>query len=73
MKITAVVKAGARKESIEKTGERCFKVSVKEVPEKGKANAAAIKILARFLRVPASAVKLLFGASSRKKIFEVNV
>ncbi len=71
MRIFAVVRPSAGKESVEEEENGILKINVKETPEKGKANAAAAKILAEFLKVPVSAIKLVSGASSRKKIFEI--
>lgn len=73
MKFFVVVKPGAGKELVEETEDGVLKISVKEAPEKGKANAAAVKVLAKFLNIHASAVRLVSGASSRKKVFEVKI
>jgi uncharacterized protein (TIGR00251 family) len=48
-----------------------LKVSVTAVPERGKANAAVLALLADALRVPKSAVVLLRGDSSSQKQFEI--
>jgi uncharacterized protein YggU (UPF0235/DUF167 family) len=42
------------------------------VPDKGKANTAAIALLARTLRVPKSAITLVAGASARLKTVRID-
>ncbi|PJA37619.1 hypothetical protein CO181_02780, partial [candidate division WWE3 bacterium CG_4_9_14_3_um_filter_43_9] len=50
MKIFVKAKPRAKNEKIEKIGEDCFKVSVKEPPEEGKANQAIVKALAEYFK-----------------------
>jgi uncharacterized protein YggU (UPF0235/DUF167 family) len=45
---------------------------VKPVPEGGKANQEAIRLLARHFSVRMAGVRLVSGARSKKKAFEVN-
>ena len=52
-------------------GERTLKIQVTAVPEKGKANAAMIKLLSKHWGVPKSAITILRGETSRTKILEV--
>lgn len=52
-------------------GRRVLKARVRAVPEGGKANEALIKLIAKALSVPASAVKLEAGAASRIKTLRV--
>lgn len=47
-------------------------VKVTAPPEGGKANAAVIAVLASAFGVPKSAVRVVRGASSRHKMFEVD-
>ena len=56
MKISVKAKPKSKKEFIKKTDVACFTVAVTEVPEKGKANQAIIKALAKFFGIPASSV-----------------
>jgi uncharacterized protein (TIGR00251 family) len=44
-----------------------LKVAVNAPPEKGKANAAVLEVLAKFLAVPRASLELLSGDSSRNK------
>jgi len=48
-----------------------LKISVTAAPEKGKANKAAVDVLAKALGVPKSAIALVAGAASRDKTFAV--
>ncbi len=71
MKIFVKAKPGAREEKIEKVGENEFKVSVKELPIKGKANFAIERALAEYFKVSISNIKLVSGFSSKNKVFEI--
>jgi len=48
-----------------------LKVKTTAVPEKGKANAAVIKLLSKYYKVPKSAITILKGHTSSKKIIEI--
>ncbi|WP_226017615.1 DUF167 domain-containing protein [Novosphingobium sp. FKTRR1] len=64
------VTPGARSEGVSiEDGRVLVKVRVK--PEDGKATAAVASLLAQALGVPASAVALLRGATSREKLFRI--
>ena len=71
MKIFVKVKPGSGKKTIEKIDNTHFSVDVKAKPEKGKANQAVIKILAKYLKVSRSQVKMVSGAFSRQKVFDI--
>ncbi len=71
MKIFVKVKPGAREERIEKISENNFSVWVKEKPHEGRANEAAIRVLAEHFGVPKSDIVLLKGKTSRQKIFAI--
>ncbi len=49
-----------------------LRASVTAPPDGGKANAAVIKLLARALGVPKSALTLTRGATSRNKVFHLD-
>ncbi len=59
-----------RKDFIEVNGNE-ITVGVKAVPEKGKANDEIIKKIARHFGVPKSSVRIISGATAKKKIVEV--
>ncbi len=48
-----------------------IRVYVTVVPEDGKATAAVVKLLSKAIGVPKSRLKLLRGAASRRKLFEI--
>jgi hypothetical protein len=52
-------------------GSAVLRVRVKAVPDKGKANAAVIAVLAKALGVPKSAVTLISGDTARLKTVEI--
>ena len=49
-------------------GRRCLAVRVTAVPEKGKANHAMIKLLAKAWGVPRSTLSVMTGAKDRNKV-----
>lgn len=53
-------------------GKVALRVRVTAAPEKGKANKAVIKLLAKPLHLPASAFHLVSGETDRNKTFEVS-
>ncbi len=48
-----------------------YSVSVKERPVEGRANDAIIKLLATYFKTSRSQVKLISGAVSKRKVFEI--
>ena len=52
-------------------GNAFLKVAVTAAPERGKANAAAIKLLARAWRLPPSSLSIAGGATARRKTMHV--
>lgn len=72
MKIFVKAKPNAREEKVEKIDEKNYVVSVKEPPEKGKANVAIRNALAVYFKTGSSCVKIISGYSSRNKIIEIN-
>ncbi len=71
MKIKVKVKARSKVERVEKVGDGLYKVWVKAVPEKGKANEAVIKALSSYLDVPKSSISIVSGRTSSDKILEI--
>ena len=71
MKINVKAKPSSREEKVEKIDEQNFVVSVKEPPEKGKANEAIRNALAVYFKTGSSRVKIVSGYSSRNKIIEI--
>ena len=50
-----------------------LKVRVKAVPEKGKANKELIEFLAKWLKIPKTAIELIKGEASRHKTFSLPI
>ncbi|MDZ7262015.1 MAG: DUF167 domain-containing protein [candidate division KSB1 bacterium] len=72
MKIIEVkVIPNARKNQVSEEG-RGLKVHVKAPAVGGKANKAVIEVLADFFKVNQSAIKIIRGQKSRKKVVEVD-
>ena len=59
-----------KKDFIEVDGKK-ITIGVKAAPEKGKANEEAVKKIARHFGVPRSAIRIISGSTSRKKIIDV--
>lgn len=55
----------------EVAGRTVLGARVRAVPEKGKANAALVKLVARWLGVPRTSVSCVAGARSRLKTLEI--
>ena len=73
MKISVHIKPNSRhREEVVKNGDDTLTVYVKAPAIEGRANAAAIKLLAKHFRVASSKVKLVRGATSKYKIFEID-
>ena len=53
-------------------GQAYLAVRVTAAPDGGKANAAVIKLLARRWRLPARDLRLVSGASARRKVLQVD-
>ncbi len=53
-------------------GKSVIKARVRAIPDKGKANAALVKLIAKWLGVPRSKVSLASGGKSRLKSIEVH-
>ncbi|RLC92623.1 MAG: DUF167 domain-containing protein [Chloroflexi bacterium] len=70
MRITVRIKPGSRVEGIEQDGD-ILTVRVRERPVQGKANRAAIRLLARHFAVPESEVCILRGHKSKTKVVEI--
>lgn len=52
-------------------GKSVLKARVRAIPDKGQANAALVKLIAKWLGVPRSTVSLASGGKSRLKSIEV--
>ena len=71
MKIVVQARPGAKEEKVEKVGDLSFKVSVKELPRQGRANAAIVRVLAEYFGVSQSQVRIISGQTIKNKIVEI--
>ena len=71
MYIKVKVHADEKKEQIIKKNPDTFEVWVKAPASQGRANIAVIKLLAKTLNIEAKLFKLIKGATSPSKIFEI--
>lgn len=71
MKISVRVTPGAKIEKVEQKDAGSFDVWVKEPPVAGRANEALLELLAKHFSVPRTAVRILSGRGSRKKVIEI--
>jgi hypothetical protein len=71
VRISVKAKPSSREEKVEKIDDSNFVVSVKEPPEKGKANEAIRNALAVYFKTGSSRVKIISGYSSRNKVIEI--
>jgi uncharacterized protein YggU (UPF0235/DUF167 family) len=73
MKIQVKVKAGAKADCVSFDKEKnIYIVSTKVRPVEGRANAAVVKLLAGYLNVPKSQIKMKTGKKSKIKVFEID-
>jgi uncharacterized protein (TIGR00251 family) len=70
VKIQVKVKPNSKSEEVSQEGDN-FIVKVKEPPEKGRANQAVVRLLAKHFGVPQSQIKILSGFKSRSKVISV--
>jgi uncharacterized protein (TIGR00251 family) len=70
MKINVKVMTHAMREEVTVQGNE-YTVRVKEPPKEGKGNEAVIRALAKHFRVPKSAVRIVSGFTSHRKIVEI--
>jgi uncharacterized protein YggU (UPF0235/DUF167 family) len=66
------VTPGSREAAVGEWKEGALRVKVREAAEKGRANEAVARLLAKSLAVPPTGVTLKRGATSREKLFEVD-
>jgi len=69
--ITVKVRAKARERSITEAPDGTYKIKTTVAPEKGKANADVVEILAEHLGIPRSRIVLMTGETSSTKRFKI--
>jgi len=73
MRIYVKVTPRAGKNEVVKISEGEYRVKVAAPPEKGKANAAVVEILADYFGVSKSAVNIIGGKTARTKIIDIDI
>ena len=74
MKISAHLKPNSRhREEVVANDDGLLTIYTKAPAIEGRANLAAVKLLAKYFSVAPSKVKLVRGAASKYKVFEVDV
>ena len=71
LKIWVTVKPQAKKEEIVAVADGSFMASVQAPARQGKANEALIELLASYFSTSKSSVRIIRGATSRKKLIEI--
>lgn len=72
MRISVKVKACAKQEKIEKTGDADFNVWVRAQAKEGKANQELVAQLSRYFSVPKSRITILKGHTSKNKLIDIS-
>ncbi|QDT04426.1 hypothetical protein K227x_28170 [Rubripirellula lacrimiformis] len=72
LRIEVHATASARRNHVGGSHDGALRVSVTAVADKGKANKAIAKLLAKSLGVRPSQVELIRGQTNRRKLFEVS-
>ena len=72
MTIIIRVQPRAKRNSVEFSEDGAIRVRVTAPPDKGKANRAAIKLLADRLGAPISSLRIVRGHRSRNKVIQVD-
>ena len=70
--VSVRVTPGSRETAVGEWKEGALSVKVRETAEKGRANEAVARLLAKSLAVRPTAVTLKRGATAREKLFEVD-
>jgi uncharacterized protein len=73
LRISVNVQPKSSMEKIVKCPDGGLKVYIRQSPEKGKANTALLKVIARYLGVKTSSLRIVKGQTSRKKVIEIGL
>ena len=73
MKYWVQVKPRSKVSKVEKMANGSLTVWVAALPVEGKANTAVVEALAKYLKVPKSAVMIKSGLSGKRKLIEIKV
>nr|MDO8115706.1 DUF167 domain-containing protein [Candidatus Sigynarchaeota archaeon] len=70
--LTVHARPRSRTEEVKQEDDGTYTVHVKEPPDKGKANKAIVRLLAKHFHVPVSDVSIVKGATSTTKIIRID-
>lgn len=73
MLIKVKVFPSSNKQDIIKKSEDSFEVKVISKPERGMANRESLELLGRYFKIDSSHIRLIKGAHTHGKIFEINL
>jgi uncharacterized protein len=73
MKITVIAKPNSKKESVVQNEDGSLTVRFNIPPVDGKANLKIIELLSIHFKVAKSAVQILHGSTSKKKLFKISL
>ncbi|MFH1229227.1 MAG: DUF167 domain-containing protein [Candidatus Aenigmatarchaeota archaeon] len=73
MKINVTVIPNSKYFLVEKISEDSYKVRVDAHPTRGEANSRLIEILSEYFGAPKSCIIILKGATSRRKMIEIDI
>ncbi|RJQ54130.1 MAG: DUF167 domain-containing protein [Actinobacteria bacterium] len=71
VRLDIVVQPRSSRSEVAGTVGGALKVRVNAPPAEGKANEESVKVLADFFDVPKSSVRVIAGATSRRKVVEI--
>jgi uncharacterized protein (TIGR00251 family) len=66
-----VIPKSPKTEFVEVMADETWKIRLKAVPEKGKANQELISFLSKLLKVPKASVTIVSGATDRNKLVKI--
>lgn len=72
MKIAIRVKPNSKENKVEVAGNNEYVLRVKEKAQDGKANAAVIKTLGEYFKIPKSKISIVRGHAGRNKIISID-
>ena len=72
MKINIIAHPNSKKPRIEKDVNGITHIYVKEPAKEGRANEEVIRVLSGLYNIPKSQIKLISGAKSKSKVFEIS-
>ena len=71
MRIKVKVKPNSRSNEVRELDKDYYEVKVTVPPEKGKANARVIELIAKHLKIPKSSITIVSGELYKEKVLEI--